>query len=387
MGVAPIAREIPLRSSRNRHNAVRVRRCRHPADSEGRGRRLHGGHRGGGLRGSEPRGAAASTLPPPSFTAPGQLLALAAAGSRVAVANDCDIRLADLARGTKPIRIKRVGDCRSDPSESAVDDLYLGRTTLVAQVILAPSPHGESYSLWSGALPAGPLHPLGAAWGWTDSGVQMGYGCDWTVAAGGGSVALAKVPNRHAVDVGLTEKPACPAGAASHIMLKGASRAELTVPGSWTILATDGKRLALAQLDEAGLPTGKLSLVDVGGKPLPTPIVAEAAVKTAYHGWLTPEGLVLETTRGISGPGWTIRDKKVGSATVAEGRLLYVKRRTVRVRRLRDGIDRVLVTLPTSQALIAAGSFGLAVAVGANFEKATLYRLPWRTIDRTLPSR
>jgi hypothetical protein len=37
------------------------------------------------------------------------LLALAAAGSRVAVANDCDIRVADLARGTKPIRIKRVG--------------------------------------------------------------------------------------------------------------------------------------------------------------------------------------------------------------------------------------------------------------------------------------
>jgi hypothetical protein len=333
---------------------------------------------------SEPQ---AATLPPASFTAPGQLLALAASGHRIAFASGCDIRVANLIHGSQPTRIKRVGDCRTDPGDSAVDDLSLGSTSLAAQVILAPSPHGESYSLWSGPVPAGPLRPLGGDWGWTDSDVPMGYGCAWTVAAGGGTIALARIPNRLAVDQGLENKPACPAGAASRITLKGASQTGLTVVGSWEILATDGKQLALAELDGEGLPTGKLSLVSASGQPLPTPGVPAATVKAAYHGWLTPEGLILQTTRGISGPGWTIRDPKLGSATVAEGRLLYLKGRTIRVRRLRDGLDRLLLTLPAGDALLAAGAFGLAVGLGSTEGTTTIYRLPWRTIDRTLPVR
>jgi hypothetical protein len=123
---------------------------------------------------SQPRGA---TLPRASFTAPGQLLALAASGHRVAFASGCDIRVANLIHGSKPVLIRRAGDCRTDPGDSAVDDLSLGRNSLVAQVILSPSPHGDSYSLWSGPLPAGPLRPFDGDWGWTDSDVPMGYGC------------------------------------------------------------------------------------------------------------------------------------------------------------------------------------------------------------------
>ena len=87
---------------------------------------------------------------------------------------------------------------------------------------------------------------------------------------------------------------------------------------------------------------------------------------------------------GISGPAWTIGG--VGDATVAEGRLLYVKGRVIRVRRIRDGVDRALVTLPESDALIAAGSTGLAVAI-ENAKGTNVYRLPWRVIDLTLAAR
>ena len=332
-------------------------------------------------------GAPATKLPPPSFsfTASGSLSGLAAAGARVALAMGCDVRVIDLVRGSKPVRVRPVGDCRSDPFDSGVIDLHLGRATLVATMILAPSPHGESYTLWGGPLPGGPLRALGDAWGWTDSDVPAGWGCAWTIAAGGGVVALAQIPNRLAVDQGLADEPTCPAAASARITLKGAPRTALTVPGSWAILATDGKRLALAQLDDGALPTGQLSLVDLKGKKLPTPRVAAATVRAASDGWLTPPGLILRTSRGISGPGWTI--KGLGGypeAAVAEGRLLYLKRRTIRVRRLRDGVDRALLRLPSSSARLAAGSFGLVIAIGTE-ANTSLYRLPWRTIDRTLP--
>jgi hypothetical protein len=125
-----------------------------------------------------------------------------------------------------------------------------------------------------------------------------------------------------------------------------------------------------------------LALVDVHGRRLTPPAISAALVKAAIDGWLTPEGLVLETVPGISGPGWTVRTK--GAATVGSGRVFYVQGRTVRVRRIRGGADRALLRLPTSQALIAAGSFGLAIATGTE-TATTVYRVPWRTIDRTMP--
>ena len=56
----------------------------------------------------------------------------------------------------------------------------------------------------------------------------------------------------------------------------------------------------------------------------------------------------------------------------------------MRVRRIRDGRDRLLTGLPVNQAELAAGSFGLAVAVDTG--RVRLYRLPWRTIDGVLPA-
>jgi len=326
------------------------------------------------------------TLPAPSFTVSGQATAFAAAGPRVAIASSCDVEVANLARGTRPVRVRPIGgDCKSDPEDTWVSDLRLGSTSIVATTDISPSPHGEGFTLWSGPL-LGPLRDLGE-WSWTDSDVPSGSGCDWSIAAGGGAVALTKVPNRLGMDNGPDTEPACPAGPTAAIRLQGAGRPQLTLPGSWKILATDGKRLALARLDDEGLPTGELQLVSVTGTRLATPRVAAADVKTASEGWLTPQGLVLDTRRGLVGPGWTVTG--VGAyptATVAEGRVFYLKRRTIRVRRIRDGADRALMLVPTVNASLGAGSFGLAVAI-AGQSRSTVHRVPWRTIDRTLPAR
>ena len=326
-------------------------------------------------------------LPAPSFSARGHLEGLVASGSRVDVvaADDvagCVIRVASLAGKTKPATTTAALPCREDRdgSDAFVADLWLGRTALAATVIYSPSPHGDTYSLWTGPL-HGPLRRLGNEWGWTDSDVPMGFGCAW---AGGGVIATTQVPNRLAVEQGLEENPACPGRATTQITLNGAPRPQTVVEGSWTLLATDGKRLALARLDERGLPTGELLFVGLDGKPLQTPQVDLATVKAAIGGWLAPEGLVLRTKAGISGPAWTIGG--VGDATVAEGRLLYVKGRVIRVRRIRDGVDRALITLPESDALVAAGSTGLAVAI-ENAKGTNIYRLPWRVIDLTLAAR
>ncbi|MEP6976927.1 MAG: hypothetical protein ABI948_02620 [Thermoleophilia bacterium] len=324
-----------------------------------------------------------SALPPPSFRVGGYPLTLAAAGPRVVVAtSSCAVRLADLARGTKPVAVRQPAACRSD-DPAAVDAIWLGRSALAAQTIDAPSPHGEQYALWTGPLPRGPLRQRGSEWGWTDSDVPAGYGCDWSVAAGGGIIALTQVPNRLAVDRDIEDKPACPAAATAtaKVSLIGAAATQFTLAGSWKILATDGKRLVLTRLNTLGLSTGELALVDVHGTRLTPPPFAASVVKAAIDGWLTPQGVVLETAAAISGPGWTVRTR--GAATVGYGRLFYAQGRTLRVRRIRGGADRALLKLPTSEALVAAGSFGLAIATGT--ETTTVYRVPWSTIDRTLP--
>ena len=324
--------------------------------------------------------AHASTLPPPSFRLAWFPSAIAAAGPRVAIASaDCTILVATLAGNSKRVAVRAPRQCRDNESDVALWDLWLGRAALAITTIDAPSPHGESYALWTGPLPRGPLRQQGDDWGWTDSDEPHTFGCAWSIAAGGGVIASAQVPNT----LGPYET-ACPAGPSSKIMLSGAAPAQLTVAGSWSILATDGKRLALARLDQVGRETGELAVFDLHGKRLAAPKLAPAVVKSAFKGWLAPEGLVVETGRGVSGPGWTVSGGR--AATVAEGRLLYLKGRTVRVRRLRGGADRALLKLPTSRALLAAGSFGLAIATGTD-ESSRVFRVPWRTIDRTLPRR
>lgn len=326
-------------------------------------------------------------LPAPSFSVPGQLTAFAASGPRVAVATGCAVRVADLVRGTAPVRIRPIrGDCASDPGDSWVTDLRLGAATMAATTILAPSPHGEAYSVFTGPL-HGPLHALADGWGWRDDDVPHGSGCAWSVAAGAGAVALTKVPNTLAVDQGLESEPACPAGPTATIRLQGAARPQLTLPGSWSILALDGKRLALARLGVDGAPTGELSLLSVSGARLAPPHVAAADVRTASQGWLTPQGLVLSAKRGLVGPGWVVTGVGANpTATAAEGRVFYLKRRTIHVRRIQGGADRALLLVPTVDSYLGAGSFGLAVAVGGE-NRSQVYRVPWRTIDRVLPAR
>ena len=56
------------------------------------------------------------------------------------------------------------------------------------------------------------------------------------------------------------------------------------------------------------------------------------------------------------------------------------------MRRLRDGRDRLLARVPLADAELAAGSFGLALAVATNGPEVRLHRLPWRTIDGVLPA-
>ena len=104
-------------------------------------------------------------------------------------------------------------------------------------------------------------------------------------------------------------------------------------------------------------------------------------VKTAFDGWLAPEGLVLDSRKGLVGPGWTIRG--TGAVTVGEGRVVYTRGRDLRVRRIRGGLDRVLLRLPAGEFDLAAGSFGIAIA-SPPARGVKLYRLPWRTIDKTL---
>jgi hypothetical protein len=320
-------------------------------------------------------GPATPALPPPLFSAGDTMLALAAAGPNVAVASGCEIRVANLTRTTRPVRIRRFGPCAAG-DVAAVNDLHLGRSTLVAEQIDSPSPHGDDYTLWTGS-PRGPLRALPDEWGWRDDDVPSGYGCAATVVAGGGAAAIADGPNALGID-GVVR---CAGAANTKIRLFGASRASVTVPGSWFLLATDGRRLALERLDSSGSPTAELRMVALDGTQLPRPRFDARAVTSAVRGWLAGQTLLLQTPKGISGPGWTIRG--ADDCVVGEGRLIYRQNHVVRVRRLRDGSDRALVRLPTANALLAGGSFGLAIATGIA-EKTYVYRLPWRTIDRTL---
>jgi hypothetical protein len=122
-------------------------------------------------------------------------------------------------------------------------------------------------------------------------------------------------------------------------------------------------------------------MVALDGTQLPRPRFNVKAVTSASRGWLAGRALLLQTPKGISGPAWTIKGADDG--VVGEGRLIYRQNHVVRVRRLRDGVDRPLARLPTANALLAGGSFGLAIATGIA-QKTYIYRIPWRTIDRTL---
>jgi len=341
---------------------------------------------------------ASPALPPAMFTVPGQLAGLAASGFRIAVAGaaeeGCGVYTARLVAGREasPVRVRAGALPCATEFDAQVYDVWIGRGVVGAAVINSPSPHGDSYSNWQGSLPSGPLREYGPEYGWFDSSTPYAYGCVRKLVTGGGVVAATDDPNRFGVDAGVDKKVACPGDGTTEVELTGAARRRVSVAGSWTVLATDGKRLVLSRLDPVGLPTGELEYVDLAGKALATPRVDPAVVKAAYRGWLAPEGLVLLTKGGLIALRWRVPD--VVDATVAYGRVFYVRRRTVRVRRIRDGRDRPLVAVPraSQQPLAAAGSFGLAVAAeipGPNRDsyRTGVYRIGWSTIDAILPAR
>jgi hypothetical protein len=345
--------------------------------------------------GAAPRDASPE-LPRPSLSLPESLEALAAAGPRVALATaglGCTIRVIALgAANPKPVEVRGVGDgltCDEEVvgNDSLVYGLWLGRSTIDVLLYESPSPHGDSYSVWTGRLPAGPVRQIDF-WGWSDSEDPPGYGCSRDVAAGGGVIASAPAPNFAAVDAKVAKEPTCAGTQTTKISLSGSPPRTVSVPGSWSLLGTDGTRIVLSGLDEHGRPDGTLSVVGLDGRPGAAPRFDTATAKAAERAWLTPDGLVLLTRGGLRGPGW--KTGPVGTAAVAYGRVLYIRGYgggEVRVRRIRDGRDRHLLYLPqpSTNAELAAGSFGVAVAVETRHDHTSLYRVRWGTIDRVLP--
>jgi hypothetical protein len=344
----------------------------------------------------------------PALRATGTVTALAAAGPNVAVAvNDprsgsCVLRAADLLHGGAFRSLASPQQCQRSAGGSLarVDAIALGRKTMAITVLDSPSPHGDTLSLATGSIASKTaLRAFGSPWGWSDSsaGVPAGQGpigCAQTAVRGGGVIALVAGPNRLALDNFGGTVPACARAAGpaatTRVTLRDAGRSTLSLAGSWSLLATDGHRLLLAALDDNGVPTGQLSLRSLSGAALPTPQVPASAVRSATSGWLVPGAVVLRTGGQIQAwptgkSSWTIAGMQGESATVANGRVLYVKGKTLRVRRIGDGRDRLLAALPAPRAKVAAGSFGLAVAVDKR-GSAEVYRLPWRTIDAVLPA-
>jgi hypothetical protein len=202
------------------------------------------------------------------------------------------------------------------------------------------------------------------------------------IADGGGIIAMTKVPNTN------SEPTSCTEIETSTVIVKGALSRQFPVPGSWSVLATDGKRIALAQLSTKGVRTGQTADRRHGGRTLATPRFRAGDVRKGEPGRLTPKGLVLYVGgRGLVGTGSKLLLKDESKVTIAEGRIFYLPDKTIRARRLRDGIDRKVITLPSSLAAFEGGSFGLAVlAAGRKSSRVSAYSVPWRMIDAILPA-
>ena len=328
------------------------------------------------------------TLPAPVFSVPGGGLGpVAAVGSRFALEvagsdGPCRVYVASLRKATAvPARISGPGVEGCQTGDATVIGLWLGTDEIAALVDDSPSPHGEDFTLWSAPPTAATLRQVGSSWGWTDSDVPPSYGCAEAVVSGGGTVATAQITNSSGLLNGV-DGPSCAKQTQTVILLSGASQSKVTVQGVWEPIATDGKQILLAALTADGYRTGQVELVGLDGKAVSAPTLDPAAVKRAGGGWLTPAGVVLDAGSRVVAPKWTVA---VDSATVAEGRLIYVKGNALRVRRLADGVDRLLMKLPNNQTFaVAAGSFGVALVGAPESGKIGVYRLPWSTVDAVL---
>jgi hypothetical protein len=126
-------------------------------------------------------------------------------------------------------------------------------------------------------------------------------------------------------------------------------------------------------------------MIGADGKKLAAPQFPQKDVQSASQAWLTPAGLVLDAVRGLVAPGGRLLLTRYSFVTIGEGRIVYMLRRQLRVRRLKGGPDRLITKLPTGEAALAAGSFGVALMTGTVGERLAVYRIPWRTIDAVLP--
>jgi hypothetical protein len=347
--------------------------------------------------------ASAAPLPAPALTVTGRLQALTAAGRYAVVATQtptgtCVVSVADLVRGGRARQLSGPQVCQTGGGDAVVADLWLGKKTILAEAIDSPSPHGDSYTLWTAPLAGGPFAQYGTSWGWSDSdgdgpSGQGSLGCATTIGAGGGTIALASGPNLLGThEVGGPGVDSClPSsnGATTDVHYLDGALPDATVPGAWSVVATDGSSVLLAALQGDGMPTGQLSLRTLDGAPTSIPAVPAGLVAKAIRTWLAPEGLVLQSVNRVSawpahGAHWTVGNAE--DAAVAEGRVAYLKGRVLHVRRIADGADRQLFVLPAgSDGLVGAGSFGIVVATGHK-GNTVLYRVPWRTVDRVLPA-
>jgi hypothetical protein len=100
--------------------------------------------------------AAAGRPVKPVLTVKGHLEALAASGPYTALATaapgtSCTILV---VAGASKRQVTGPTACRrgSQTSTVVVSQLWVGSHTLMAQSIASPSPHGDSYALWTSAL-------------------------------------------------------------------------------------------------------------------------------------------------------------------------------------------------------------------------------------------
>ena len=255
-------------------------------------------------------------------------------------------------------------------------EILLSRTSVGARVVYSPSPHGDKWSYWQSRRPSGALAKVGE-WGWKDSDDPANHGCAIAAVAGGGTIAWARIP--HSLDD--TAKPACPASASTVVRYVNGPLTRLAVPGSWEPFAVDGTRIALARLDAAGRRTGELELFDENGNAVEFDQPDPPIIRRGVQAWLAPEGMVVRWPHRI----WGVRRETAArAATVGHGRVIYVQGRSLRVRRIAGGPDRMLARLPAGDVLVAAGSLGVIVALDQGGGTIRLYRLPWPTVDQTL---
>jgi hypothetical protein len=287
--------------------------------------------------------AARSSAPPKPFAAfPGQLAGLAAAGSRAAVevnppGSGCYIRVIGFGRGAAARQI-RAHPPGCDQGFAGSLGVWLGKKSVVTGVDAVPG-NGldESFQLFDAPVTAASLGRYGAEWGdnENDQGV---YGCQIAVASGGGTIALASGP--YLSPNGLS--CARTASASTTIDFLDGSRPSLDVPGSWTVLATDGKQVLLAALAADGTRTGALSIAGLDGATGKPPAVPPAVVRSTLAAWLEPEGLVLGTragasvypsragaprSRSVAAPS---RSRRAGSPTSRTGRCAFAGSQTAR---------------------------------------------------------